>query len=612
MAYFSIPRSGLVLEYLGDGNALDTNDGTKSTLTATNVPFADCPVGYQKQWGVFNGSSSRVAIPDSSALHLTGSFSFVTSFRLSSFPGTGLQFRMYDDVSSSPYGPYWSLRDTSGVLDLVMVYNSALSSSGGLTLALNTPYLGIFVHDDATDTDTIWFQGGKVATLTGKTINAGAPTGTKYIGCELASGKWFPGNLTVRAYNRALTDDECLNFWHEFNRKFGGGSDFGAYIPAPSFYVDFLDEKDVSGQVSVTNSNVSFGATDQFGLARCGDFNGSSSKLSFSESNSYSKITIAFLYNADTFSGTKVPFMANNQNYFCQIEGTGRINFATQTSGYNYLQSSAGAASTGTWQVGTCTYDGATKKIYIDETEVASVGSISGSIPSGGTTKIGVYNDDSYGWWDGKMGAFLIFKDVALDANQVKFLVKLLKSRYPYAFRRSIPQAITAKSKLWIPGIVSGTTAYDLSGNGNNGTTSGSPVAIREYQNNGLTFNGSSQSVTVPNLSGIFGVSMWVYATAVSKTLFTYSAGKTISLDGSYGITSANLTSPVYYVNNGASQVGYGSKWMLVTVGHSTDSTSSGSWATSSLTGKASDLFFWNEAPTQEAIQKLYFATYRN
>ena len=30
--YANLPRNGLVLEYLGDGNALDTNDGTKATL----------------------------------------------------------------------------------------------------------------------------------------------------------------------------------------------------------------------------------------------------------------------------------------------------------------------------------------------------------------------------------------------------------------------------------------------------------------------------------------------------------------------------------------------------------------------------------------------------
>lgn len=65
----SIPRNGLVGEWLLDGNAIDTNDGTKNNGTATNVPYANTSVGYQKQAGTFNGINSYFdsAVPTFSA-----------------------------------------------------------------------------------------------------------------------------------------------------------------------------------------------------------------------------------------------------------------------------------------------------------------------------------------------------------------------------------------------------------------------------------------------------------------------------------------------------------------------------------------------------------------
>lgn len=53
-------RSWLVWEWLLNWNAYDTNDWTKNNWTATNVTYVDTDIGYQKQSGSFNGSSSKV------------------------------------------------------------------------------------------------------------------------------------------------------------------------------------------------------------------------------------------------------------------------------------------------------------------------------------------------------------------------------------------------------------------------------------------------------------------------------------------------------------------------------------------------------------------------
>lgn len=53
----TIPRNGLVGEWLLDSSALDTNDGAKNNGTTTNVTYANTDVGYQYRNGVFNGTA---------------------------------------------------------------------------------------------------------------------------------------------------------------------------------------------------------------------------------------------------------------------------------------------------------------------------------------------------------------------------------------------------------------------------------------------------------------------------------------------------------------------------------------------------------------------------
>ena len=56
----SVPHAKFSSEILFDGSALDTNDGSKNSFTATNVTYSNTDAGYQKQHGQFNGSTSEV------------------------------------------------------------------------------------------------------------------------------------------------------------------------------------------------------------------------------------------------------------------------------------------------------------------------------------------------------------------------------------------------------------------------------------------------------------------------------------------------------------------------------------------------------------------------
>lgn len=80
----SIPRNGLVWEWLLDGNALDTS-WSWNNWTATNVTYVKTDKGYQSQAGSFNGSSSYVNIWASTLSTLINSrtwfsINFVVSF----------------------------------------------------------------------------------------------------------------------------------------------------------------------------------------------------------------------------------------------------------------------------------------------------------------------------------------------------------------------------------------------------------------------------------------------------------------------------------------------------------------------------------------------------
>lgn len=68
-----------------------------------------------------------------------------------------------------------------------------------------------------------------------------------------------------------------------------------------------------------------------------------------------------------------------------------------------------------------------------------------------------------------------------------------------------LPSALKDWCVLFLPGVVNGTTAYDASGNGNNGTLVNSPTPTRGglWGYKGLKFNGSSQYISLWNPSSL-------------------------------------------------------------------------------------------------------------
>ena len=299
-------RDALVLEYLGDGNALDTNDGTKATLTATNVPYASCPVGYQKHWGVFNGASSKVTTPSSSSLNFSGTtgFTFIVSVNASGSSGL---FIHREDGSGDP-GGYWFGFEAGNIG--IRIRNDSNSSVQALVsttgrLGLNKQFTG-------------WYDGSNLKLFDGITevanvatsLSVGVTSSGLGIGSTFGGGGYLSGNMgSIRMFNRPLTETERLAYFHEFNRQLAGGSDLGILKnPSSIFSLNPGNSFDAVLGTKATEFNSPTQATDNLGLQKGVTLNGSSQYMTFPSSSSVVGSvprTIICKFKLNTGTGTR-------------------------------------------------------------------------------------------------------------------------------------------------------------------------------------------------------------------------------------------------------------------------------------------------------------------
>lgn len=146
----------------------------------------------------------------------------------------------------------------------------------------------------------------------------------------------------------------------------------------------------------------------------------------------------------------------------------------------------------GAWRHIVGTYDGVNIKIYVDGIERASQAWTLGPITTTDPITIGYGN--MHGYFNGQIDDVRIYN------------------------RALLPAEIT-NGKVWLPmDVLAGTTAYDLSGNGANGTISGATAVAGRF-GNGLNFNGTSDTVTLSYTppTNDFTMEAWVKPTATHE-----------------------------------------------------------------------------------------------
>jgi hypothetical protein len=98
--------------------------------------------------------------------------------------------------------------------------------------------------------------------------------------------------------------------------------------------------------------------------------------------------------------------------------------------------------------------------------------------------------------------AFSIFFSTVKTIEELKALYQASLLRKPYPFTKSLPPNLRNGLKLHIDGTVSGTTAYDQSGNGNNGTLDAAQTVKRRFQSKNVTF-AATDKISFPAITGI-------------------------------------------------------------------------------------------------------------
>ncbi|MFA9262145.1 MAG: LamG-like jellyroll fold domain-containing protein [Undibacterium sp.] len=209
--------------------------------------------------------------------------------------------------------------------------------------------------------------------------------------------------------------------------------------------------------------------------------------------------------------------------------------------------------STGTWYQIAINWDGTTANVYVNGVLDKSVAhGYSASTTSGGLPQIGRYlaGGSGGGYFNGSVDEFRVYNRV-LSADEVGELYRLTS---PTGTDTSLKGYWSFNGK-----DLSGTTAYDRSGAGNDGTLTGGPTVVNGIIGQALSLDGTNDVVQItsdaPNITGALTASFWLKTTATSqKTIlgFWQTTGWMVELDGD-GSGPGKLS---FYSNNSGYKFG--------------------------------------------------------
>lgn len=273
MKVSTIPRNGLVSEWLLDGNALDTS-GSGNNWTATNITYTGTDRGYQSQTGVFNGSNSTV-----NKVNYWFRWTYTVSFLLKSSEAVNWNYRYVNSLSENNASGYfnfsfvWSHGDASFrqsfVIHNAVGWYQKLPIIG--TLLANVDYHITFSYSGWTNGEMKiylnWLLNNSM-TLNGALYSSWNPN--LCIGWDNFSGtpwNFFNWNIqSTRIYNRVLSPQEIQSLYMEWMRKLWGAG-LAPLTDGLVAYYDFNgDANDIVGGNNGTVSGATL-TTDRFGNA---------------------------------------------------------------------------------------------------------------------------------------------------------------------------------------------------------------------------------------------------------------------------------------------------------------------------------------------------------
>ena len=339
------------------------------------------------------------------------------------------------------------------------------------------------------------------------------------IGSTSAATERFNGDIDeVRVYNRALSATEIWNLYQA-----GGGtrvnsanSQVDALERGLAGYWKLDDGSGTSATDASTNGNTGTltngptWTTGQIGGAV--SFDGTDDYIIEAGTTQY-KFTSSFAFGGwfkSTANEDNRPVAGfdsgSNDRYNLVIDNSGTESFQCNV---RLTGGSIGALFTTTvvtndWYSLYCSYDDVLKVVtlYVNGAKVATSSTGSGSLTDGGSGlqkfAIGRSNGSSYTYWTGTID------DVRLYNRNLypEEIAKLYKSTAP-------DNPDTSLKGYWSFNgpDVSGTTASDRSGQGNNGTLTNGPIVTPGKIGQALSFDGSNDYVSAGDVNAVDGAS---------------------------------------------------------------------------------------------------------
>ena len=533
--YYQSPivTDGLVLA-VDAGNLVSYENGSTTTYSLTGSDTGtlnngvDFDSGYGGTWK-FDGTDDYISFPSNASNNITGDITCEAWFFIDSDPGDWVRVLGKGNSTNRTYGVWYNY---SSDTFLFQRYNSGGGFSltqGSAGITLNKWYHIVGTSNGSSH--TLYINGQSVATNTTtgpfysstETVNIGdAPFHTEHHGYI----------STSRLYNRGLTAAEVQQNYNANYPRFNSSRDIsknglGLQISPsnPSSYRSGTIITDLSGNgrdgtlinsptYLVENGGIiEFDGTDDwidFG-SLAGTFISDPSLSGGVISFSIWTYAIGGYYIMSSGAQTSSRGIAiSYQN------GSPFISIKTGAKAQSYAP--GGNFPTGQWIHWVAVSDNTNWVIYKDGVQISSQALNNATVADAQTKlTIGVPNNFTTGYYfQGKIGD-VAFWDTALTSQEVSNLFTTQSPRY----RVQLPRTVTDSLALTLDAGDTtsypreGTTWYDRSGNGNNGTLTNGP--IYEFVNGGvIDFDGTDDYVGIGvgtginQFSGDFAISAWV------------------------------------------------------------------------------------------------------
>src|SRR3989344_3092088 len=346
----------------------------------------------------------------------------------------------------------------------------------------------------------------------------------------------------VRIYNRALSGDEIKRLY-----KIGATLKVNTSISNDSLKKGLVGHWSFDGPTVISNANQTY-VEDLSGQNNRGQLMNMSTStarvkgkigqaLSFDGSNDFvvndasniPKVTISAWINIPNYPANNSLVagfsndIGNNFNDKIIYVGTdGKVYFYVFDGGSKTTSAPAAAISPNTWHHVVGTANGNNAYSYVDGVLVGSV-TAGNTYTSYSTPKIFINGDigivNRFRYLNGKIDDVRVYNR-ALSADEIKRLYKI-------GGTLKISETISNDSlKKGLVGHwsfdgndMAGVTAYDRSGNNNNGTLTNGPVRVKGKIGQGLSFDGVDDYVSVGDndsldITGSITVATWVRATS--------------------------------------------------------------------------------------------------